>query len=207
MHDTFVVRDAQSVDDRQQSLNRADRRDARLALDLSCQRLALHQLHHQIRVAVPRPTEVENAHQRGVTEPSCSVRLARHARRQSRAGSASPNQLERYVDAQHQRVRHPDDAHAAAADLPHQPVTIADDLASQVRAGLRLCHQLRAIANRGVIANRLDKPGEPTRGRSSHRNNRQSCHDQAIETTRQRGTRQSRSARAALAERPCAGPR
>ncbi len=132
MDDALLVRTTDAVRERQEQLHRADGADACLALQERRQRLALGELHDEERVAARRPAEVEDAHERRMREAGRSVRLANHARRLPGGRCARANQLERDVNAEHERVGNPDDAHAALPELAHESVAVADHVTREV---------------------------------------------------------------------------
>src|SRR5262249_44475523 len=131
-NDALRVSRRQRARDWKEQLDRRLYAHSLLAIENVGDRLAVEQLHHEVRIAVRRLSEVEHVHdvgmpdarrRSGFDEEPIGGLLGRERR---------ANELHRDVDVEHLVARHPDRSHPAFADFANELVLVAEKISRTV---------------------------------------------------------------------------
>jgi len=148
MHDADLVSGGERVEHRRRDVNRPRDADGLLAVEQRGERLALHPLHHVVRLVVVRGPGVGDVDDVRVIEPPEGAPLLAQARDEVLAGGQVSEQgLEDELLAELGVLDQIDRAHAPGAEVPDDPVAgTGNDLA----VGELASHGSRRAATRGV---------------------------------------------------------
>ena len=174
VHNAEIVSGGETVRNRKQQLHGVLGHQRAASSQHGRERLAVEELHGQVRVVPGRRAEIEDSHDGGVTEPGQRRRLARQTLGEVltlAVGAAvlGPEQLQRHRNPEKDVLRAPNRSHGTFADGVGENVFASDELAFTVIPVVEAACLHDVVLYRNCDATRTAAAFAGSSDRGSHR--------------------------------------